>query len=208
MFNYIKDPRAIEETSFEIITEELGEKNNKLTELTAPIVKRVIHTTADFEYADLIEFHEDAIIKGVQALKNGKNIYTDTSMIISGVNKIKLKSLGCNLYNFVHDEDVKKEAIERGITRSMVGIEKAMKDDSISIYAIGNAPTAVFKIKELLDKGYKRPDLIIGVPVGFVGAAESKEVVKELGIPYITVNGRKGGSTVAVAIINALLKMI
>ncbi|MGO1368729.1 precorrin-8X methylmutase [Senegalia sp. (in: firmicutes)] len=203
---YVKEPKTIEKNSFEIITEELGDKT--FDEKTGKVVKRVIHTTADFEYADILEIHEDAIESGINALKNGCDIYADTQMVLSGINKRVLAGLGGEVSNFVHDEDVVIEAKKREITRSMVAIEKAMKNKSIKIFAIGNAPTALFTLKEKIENGMPKPDLIIGVPVGFVGAAESKEAIKDLGVPYIVTNGRKGGSTVAAAIVNALLYMI
>jgi len=204
--SYVKKPALIEEKSFEIITKELGVRN--FDEKTSKVVKRVIHTTADFEYADLLEFHPLAIEVGIEALKNGGDIYTDTQMVKSGINKRKLSALGGTVCNFVHDDDVVKEAKDRSITRSMVAIEKAIKNENIRVFAIGNAPTALFTLKEKIDKGMPKPDLIIGVPVGFVGAAESKEIIKSLDVPYIITNGRKGGSTVAAAIINALIYMI
>lgn len=204
--NYVKEPVTIEKNSFEIITEELGDKT--FDEKTGKVVKRVIHTTADFEYADILEIHEDAIESGINTLKNGCDIYADTQMVLSGINKRVLGELGGKVCNFVHDEDVVVEAKRREITRSMVAIEKAMNNKNIKIFAIGNAPTALFTLKEKIEEGMPKPDLIIGVPVGFVGAAESKEVIKDLGVPFIVTNGRKGGSTVAAAIVNALLYMI
>ena len=204
--NYIRDPFEIETKSFEIITEELGDR--KFDEKEAKIIKRVIHTTADFEYADIIEIHPDAIEAGINALLKGGSIYADTHMIFGGINKRILSELGGNVINLVHDEEVAKEAKERGITRSMVGIEKAAHDEKIKIFAIGNAPTALYELKRLIEQEGIKPDLIIGVPVGFVGAKESKDVIAEAGIPYIITRGRKGGSPVAAAIINALLYMI
>ncbi|WP_425446717.1 precorrin-8X methylmutase [Dethiothermospora halolimnae] len=206
--SYVKNPMEIERTSFEIITEELGEKNNRFDEKTGKVVKRVIHTTADFEYGDIIKIHKDAIDNGIKALKNGSNIYTDTSMIRSGINKRRLSKLGGDIVNFVHDDDVREEAKKRGITRSMVSMEKACKDDNIKIFAIGNAPTALYTLIRLIKEGMEKPDLIIGVPVGFVGAEESKEELMKLDIPYIATKGRKGGSTVAAAIINAMIYLI
>lgn len=206
MNNYLKDPKEIERRSFEIITEELGEK--KFEENMGKIVKRVIHTTADFEYADLLEFHPEAIEAGKKAIKDGCCIYSDTQMIIGGVNKKTLSKVGVRMFNFVHDEDVAKKALETGITRSMIALEKAASDKNIRIFAVGNAPTALFTLKRLIEEEKANPDLIIGVPVGFVGAAESKESIRDLGIPYIITRGRKGGSTVAAAIINALLYMV
>lgn len=204
--DYIKKPMEIEERSFEIITEELGDKT--FEEREGNIIKRVIHTTGDFEYADLIEIHPDAIDNGINCLRKGFNIYADTMMVKSGINKRTLSKLGGEVINFVHDIDVVNEAKERGITRSMVSIEKACKDEFTKIFAIGNAPTALFTLKSLIEeKKINKPELIIGVPVGFVGAEESKEIIKELDVPFIVVKGRKGGSPVAAAIINALLKM-
>lgn len=206
MKEYVKDPKEIERRSFEIITEELGEK--KFEESIDKIVKRVIHTTADFEYADILEFHPKAIEAGKKALKEGCSIYADTQMIIGGVNKKSLSKYGIQIFNLVHDKDVTERALKTGITRSMVALEKAVSDENIRIFAIGNAPTALFTLKRLIEEGKAKPDLIIGVPVGFVGAAESKESIRDLGVPYIITRGRKGGSTVATAIINAFLYMI
>ncbi|KAB3539051.1 precorrin-8X methylmutase [Alkaliphilus pronyensis] len=207
-YQYIKNPTTIENRSFEIITEELGEKNNRFDEKTGKVVKRVIHTTADFQYADLMEFHPKAIEMGITALKEGCNIYADTQMVYSGINKKRLSGLGGYVCNFVHDPEVAKEAKVRGITRSMISIEKAMADESIRIYAIGNAPTALFNLIEMINEGMQKPNLVIGVPVGFVGAVESKEALTKLEVPYIVTRGRKGGSGVAAAIVNALLYMI
>lgn len=199
---YIKKPNKIEKGSFEIISDELKELNIKLDGKEASIIKRVIHTTADFEYAKIIKFSNNAIKNGLEVLKNKETIYCDTQMIKNGLREDRL---GCKLVNFVHDEDVKKEAKKRDITRSMAGIEKAVKK-GIKVFVIGNAPTCLFKIKELIEKNKLDPKLIIAVPVGFVGAVESKDAIMDLNIPYIATKGRKGGSPVAVAIINALYK--
>jgi precorrin-8X/cobalt-precorrin-8 methylmutase len=172
------------------------------------IVKRVIHTTADFDYARILEFGNNPVEKGLESLKKGAKIYADTKMIIAGVNKDILKKLDCEINSFVDDEEVVIEAKTRGVTRSIVGIEKAFSYEKTNIFIIGNAPTALYKLKELIEKNGRKPDLIIGVPVGFVGAAESKEEIKKTGVPYIVTNGRKGGSTVAVAILNALIYQI
>jgi len=204
--DYIKDPMGIEVRSFEIITEEMGERD--FPEEIAKIVKRVIHTTADFEYADLIEFHPKAFESAVKALKEGSDVYADTNMVMAGINKRKLAELGGKVYNHVHADDVHKEAKERGITRSMVGIEKACKDENTKIFAIGNAPTALFVLIEKIKAGEIKPDLIIGVPIGFVGAEESKEELRKLDIPYITIRGRKGGSPVAATILNAIMYQV
>ncbi|BBA51100.1 precorrin-8X methylmutase [uncultured Fusobacterium sp.] len=206
MNTYIKVPQDIEKRSFEIIGEELGNKINKFDDTTLPVIKRVIHTTADFEYADLIEFMNDAINSGKEALKNGCKIYCDTNMIVNGASKMVLSKFNCEAYCLVADSEVAKEAKERGVTRSIVGMEKAAKDPSTKIFLIGNAPTALYQLKEMIERNeIERPALVVGVPVGFVGAAESKEAFKSLGIPYITINGRKGGSTVAVSILHGIL---
>ncbi len=206
MNTYIKVPQDIEKRSFEIIEEELGDKINKFDEATLPVIKRVIHTTADFEYADLIEFMNDAINSGKEALKNGCKIYCDTNMIVNGASKMVLSKFNCEAYCLVADSEVVKEAKERGVTRSIVGMEKAAKDPNTKIFLIGNAPTALYQLKEMIERNeIEKPALVVGVPVGFVGAAESKEAFKSLGIPYITINGRKGGSTVAVSILHGIL---
>lgn len=206
MRNYIKVPEDIEKRSFEIIEEELGKKRERFCEKSLPIVKRVIHTTADFEYADLIEFQNDAIESGLNTLKKGCKIYCDTNMIVNGLSKLAMSKLGVSAYSLVSDERVIQEAKSRNVTRSIIGMEMAGKDENTEIFLIGNAPTALFQLKEMIEKSIiKKPKLVIGVPVGFVGASESKEEFKKIGVPYITINGRKGGSTVAVAILHGLL---
>lgn len=206
MTTYNTSPMGIENESMRIIGSEM--KPHNFDEKTLKIVKRVIHTTADFEYADLLEFHPDAINSGIEALRQGCDIYADTQMVMSGISSRTLKKLGSKVYNNVHDDDVYKRAKEEGITRSMAAIEKTKNDKNTKIFAIGNAPTAIFKLIEMIKDKKIKPDLIVGVPVGFVGAAESKEALKELDIPYIVVNGRKGGSPVAATIINAIMYQI
>lgn len=209
MGNYIKKPEDIEKRSFEIITAELGEKVKKFTEEELPIIKRVIHTTADFEYADLIEFKNNPITSAKEALSKGCKIYCDTNMIVNGLSKMILKKYNCIPYSLVSDEKVAKEAKERGVTRSIVGMEQAGKDKDTKIFLIGNAPTALYKLKELIENNeIEKPALVVGVPVGFVGASESKEIFKKINVPYITINGRKGGSTVAVSILHGILYQI
>ena len=200
---YINNPREIEERSFEIITEELGDK--VFPETIAPMVKRIIHTTADFEYADLLEILNNGYESGMEALKQGKKIYADTRMIQVAVNKKALADHGIEIVNFVHDADVAAEAKERGVTRSTVSMEKALKDDNVGIFAIGNAPTALYTLIEQVKLGKAKPALIIGAPIGFVGAAESKEALDQIDSPIIRINGRKGGSPVVAAILNAML---
>ncbi|MCG2729944.1 MAG: precorrin-8X methylmutase, partial [Acetobacterium sp.] len=200
---YINNPREIEERSFEIITAEMGDK--VFPEAIAPMVKRIIHTTADFEYADLLEILNNGYESGMEALKQGKKIYADTRMIQVAVNKKALADHGLEIVNFVHDADVAAEAKERGVTRSTVSMEKALKDDSVGIFAIGNAPTALYTLIEQVKLGNAKPALIIGAPIGFVGAAESKEALDQIDSPIIRINGRKGGSPVVAAILNAML---
>lgn len=206
MTEYIKKPEDIEKRSFEIITEELGNKTKLFTEEQLPIVKRVIHTTADFEYADLIKFINNPVQSAKNALLSGCRIYCDTNMIVNGLSRTVLKKYNCEPYSLVSDEAVAKEAKERGVTRSIVGMEHAGKDKNTKIFLIGNAPTALYKLKEMIEKGEtEKPALVVGAPVGFVGAADSKKIFKELDVPYITIDGRKGGSTVTVAVLHGIL---
>ena len=203
--DYLKNPMGIEERSFEIIGEEMGYHSFTAEELL--IVKRTIHTTADFEYKDLVEISKTAIETAKNIFINGAKIYTDTNMALNGINKMALAKTNSSVICYVNEESVHKEAKENNITRSMAAVEKACSD-SVDIFVFGNAPTALFRLKELIKEGKANPKLIIAVPVGFVGAAESKENMEELNIPYIRVKGRKGGSTVAAAIINALMYMV
>ncbi|WP_094551968.1 precorrin-8X methylmutase [Petroclostridium xylanilyticum] len=203
---YIHDPKAIEARSFEIITETLGQRD--FTDQEAKIIKRVIHTTADFEYADILEISQGAVEIGLNEIKKGSNIITDTKMAYSGINKTVLEKFGGEVHCFISDEEVAHAAKMKGITRAMASMDVAVQNPKNKIFAIGNAPTALFRLKELIEEGKAMPSLIIGVPVGFVNVVESKEAIKELGIPYIISNGRKGGSTVAAAIVNALLYMM
>ena len=202
--NYINlSPQGIEMDSMQIISRELS--HLQLPEELDAIIKRVVHTTADFEYAHLFEAHPQAVEKAKLALLNGCKIYADTSMITAGVSRPAMTKLGLEVNCFVHHPDVVKSAKEQGITRSICGIDKASDDQDYRIFVIGNAPTALVRICELAKQNKIKPDLVIGVPVGFVGAAESKEMLKHSGLPYMIIRGRKGGSTVGVAILNALL---
>lgn len=203
--NYLKNPMGIEEKSFEIIGKEMGEHSFSDEELL--IVKRTIHTTADFEYKDLVEISESAIETAKSLFIRGATIYTDTNMALNGINKIALSKTNSKVICYVNEPQVHEEAKCKNITRSMAAVEKAC-EDNIDIFVFGNAPTALFRLKELIKEGRANPKLIVAVPVGFVGAAESKENMDELNIPYIVVKGRKGGSTVAAAIINALMYMV
>ncbi|WP_455795353.1 precorrin-8X methylmutase [Clostridium butyricum] len=203
--SYLKNPMGIEEKSFEIIGEEMGEHSFSDEELL--IVKRTIHTTADFEYKDLVEISENAIETAKNLFINSATIYTDTNMALNGINKIALSKTNSKVICYVNEPQVHEEAKTKNITRSMAAVEKAC-EDNVDIFVFGNAPTALFRLKELIKEGRANPKLIVAVPVGFVGAAESKENMDELNIPYIRVKGRKGGSTVAAAIVNALMYMV
>ena len=200
---YIVDPLGIENESMRIIYEELGGRSWE--EPLNSIIKRCIHTTADFDYADIVTCSEGAAERGVELLCGGADIVTDTMMAASGINKRKLAEYGGQVHCFIADEDVAKEAKERGITRAMVSMEKASKMGKEMVYVIGNAPTALIRLEELIREGGVSPGLIIGVPVGFVNVVESKELIMESGAPYIVSRGRKGGSNVAATICNALL---
>ena len=202
----IVKPMDIEKRSFEIITELLGE--DQPDPETAPVVKRVIHTTADFEYRENLAFSEHAVEKGIEALRGGCHIVTDTHMAMAGINKTVLSRLGGEVHCFMSDPDVAEEAKARGVTRAAVSMERAAALERPCIFAIGNAPTALIALKDLMDQGKVRPALIIGVPVGFVNVVESKERILGCGVPYIVARGRKGGSNVAAAICNALLYQI
>ena len=199
-------PMDIEQRSFEIITELLGQR--RLDPENELVIKRVIHTTADFEYADSLAFSEHAVQKGLDALRAGCDIVTDTQMAKAGINKTALARLGGQVHCFISDPDVAREAKDRGITRAAVSMERAAGLEKPCIFAIGNAPTALLTLRTLLDEGRVSPALIIGVPVGFVNVVESKEQILTAGAPYIVARGRKGGSNVAAAICNALLYQI
>ena len=199
-------PMDIEKRSFEIITELLGEK--RLDPENEPVIKRAIHTTADFDYADNLVFSPHAVQKGMEALRGGCDIVTDTQMAKAGINKTILGKLGGEVHCFMSDEDVAREAKARGVTRAIVSMERAAKLPKPCIFAIGNAPTALIRIRELIDVGKLTPALIVGVPVGFVNVVESKELILELDTPHIVARGRKGGSNVAAAICNAMLYQI
>ena len=173
------------------------------------IYERVIHTSADFEYLKNLAISEGAVEAGREALQNGAVIITDTNMGKSGISKFALDKLGASVECFIADEDVAKEAKERGVTRAIVSMEKAARIEKPLIFAIGNAPTALIILDEMIKAGKVKPALIIGVPVGFVNVVESKELIMESGVPYIVAKGRKGGSNVAAAICNALMyKMV
>ena len=199
-------PTDIEKRSFEIITELLGDR--VLDPQNEFVIKRAIHTTADFDYADNLVFSENAAAKGIEALRSGCDIVTDNQMAKSGINKTILEKLGGTVHCFMSDADVASEAKQRGITRAYVSMERAAKLPKPCIFAIGNAPTALIALHDMLEKGGIAPALIIGVPVGFVNVVESKELIIGSDVPHIVARGRKGGSNVAAAICNALLYQI
>ena len=201
-------PADIERTSMRIIAEELEEKHIQIPQENLAVVKRVIHTTADFEYAETLHFTENAVQKAIAALHNGTTIITDTNMALAGVSKPGLKKLGDEALCFMADPEVAQSAKENGTTRAVAAMHKAAKEYPGSILAVGNAPTALFAIAEEIENGL-RPALVIGVPVGFVNVVESKEhifsVCEKHHVPAIVAFGRKGGSTVAAAVCNALI---
>lgn len=199
-------PADIEKRSFAIITEELGGRT--FPEGVAEVVKRVIHTSADFDYADNLCFSPDAVEQAKAALEAGATIVTDTNMALAGISKGTLAQLGGRAVCLMADEAVAREAKARGVTRATVSMEHAAKLDGPLIFAIGNAPTALIRLHELIEAGAVSPALVIGVPVGFVNVVESKELFLGGDTPYIIARGRKGGSNVAAAIVNALLYQI
>ena len=201
----LHDPKEIEKRSFEIIASELAVSIPAENEL---VVKRVIHATADFDFAENLCFSEHAVEKALAALRGGCDIVTDTQMARSGINKKILAELGGEVHCFMSDEDVAAEAVRRGTTRAEISMEKASKLAKSCIFAIGNAPTALLAIHDLVTAGKLSCALVIGAPVGFVNIIESKEKIMTLDIPYIVARGRKGGSGVAAAICNALIYQI
>ncbi len=205
MIEQIK-PMDIEKRSFEIITQLLGDR--RLDPENELVIKRAIHTSADFDYADNLIFSEHAVSKGIEALRGGCDIVTDTQMAKAGINKTILGRLGGEVHCFMSDADVAAEAKERGITRAIVSMERAAKLPKPCIFAIGNAPTALISLHEQILAGKLAPALIIGVPVGFVNVVESKELIIASDTPHIVARGRKGGSNIAAAICNALLYQI
>lgn len=199
-------PGEIEKRSFEIITQMLGEKKLKIE--NEQVIKRVIHTTADFDYADNLCFSPGAVKIFEQALREGACIVTDTQMAKAGINKKSLARFGGEVFCFMSDEDVAHKAKENGTTRASASMDKALNLQRPLIFAIGNAPTALIRLYELIKEEAISPKLIVGVPVGFVNVIQSKELIMQSGVPYIVAKGRKGGSNVAAAICNAVLYSI
>ena len=201
----ITDPMEIEKRSMEIIESGLPKG---IPEENKAVVKRVIHCTADFDYAENLAFSKDAVQKALSALKKGCDIITDTQMALAGINKAAASKLGCRIHCFMSDPDVAEKAKELGCTRAAISMEKAKDLDRPLIFVIGNAPTALLKLREFIDAGEIAPLLVIGVPVGFLNVVESKNAIMETNVPYIISKGRKGGSNVAAAIVNALMYQI
>lgn len=197
-------PQEIESLSFRIIDEEAGSHGFKEQEWN--VVRRMIHTTADFEWITMVRFHSKAIAAGIAALKAGKPIITDTQMARMGIRKKDIEANGGKVECFMTDPQVAKAALAKGVTRAKEAINMAADRYSGGIYVVGNAPTALLQLIELMEKGQVAPDLIVGLPVGFVNAAESKALLMEKSnVPYITNQGRKGGSAIAASVINALI---
>ncbi len=201
----IVKPEEIEKRSMQIITEELNGRT--WPEPQFSIVKRCIHTSADFDYADNLVFSEDAANIGIQAIRSGAHIITDTKMAAAGINKKKLAAFGGQVHCFISNDDVVAEAKSRGCTRATVCMERGAEiaKEHPVIFAIGNAPTALVRLAELIDAGEVEPALVIGAPVGFVNVVESKELILERNIPYIVPKGRKGGSNIAATICNSII---
>jgi len=202
----IVKPEDIEKRSFEILSGMLGDRT--FPPLHEPLVKRVIHTTADFDYADILKISSGAVENGIEAVRSGYNIVTDTRMAASGINRKSLARFGGQVVCLMDDEEIAAEAKARNVTRASVCMERASKDANNKIFALGNAPTALIRLYELVREGLVSPALVIGVPVGFVNVVESKELFKSAGVPYIISEGRKGGSNVAAAIVNAMLYLM
>ena len=198
-------PGDIEKRSFEIITEELDKHNIILDSDNERIIKRCIHTTADFEYASTLAFSEGAVRIMKDLIRGGADIVTDTNMALTGINKKELAKYGGSIHCFMADSDVAKQAGEQGCTRASASMRKAAGLGKKCIFVSGNAPTALITLRQMYDERIFIPDFIVGVPVGFVNVVVSKEMIMETDIPYIVNRGRKGGSNVAAAIVNAVL---
>ena len=202
---YIKNPKDIENRSMDIINEVMSDTSFSKEEML--IAKRMIHTTGDFEYRKIIAFQNDFVTEAKKAIINGSKIFTDTKMAYTGINKPALTKANCKLECFIDDERVFEMSNKLQTTRSACAVDLAV-EEGIDIFVIGNAPTALYRVLELVKEEKLNPKFIVGVPVGFVGAAESKECLRQFDIPSISTIGNKGGSNVAAAIINALPYMV
>ena len=196
-------PDEIEQRSFQIIEEEAG--THRFSADQWPIVRRIIHTTADFEYLQTMRFHPNAVSAGIEAIRSGQSVITDTNMARVGIRSKDLQRFGVDVRCFMEDPNVHRIAQQQETTRAAAAVDAAVASMNGGIYAVGNAPTALMRLIELIDKGKARPALVVGLPVGFVNAAESKTALAALDIPSITNTGRKGGSNVAASVVNALL---
>ena len=198
-------PQDIEKRSFAIISKELEEKGIVLPKEQELVTKRAIHTSADFDYAKTMTYSAHAVGIAKKLIQNGADIVTDTNMALAGVNKKELAKYGGEAHCFMAEEEVAKIAKDRGVTRAAVSMEKAAQIEKPVIFAIGNAPTALIELYEMIQSGKYRPAFIIGVPVGFVNVEAAKDLILKTDVPYIINRGRKGGSNIAAAICNALL---
>jgi len=207
MMDFIRKPMEIEHRSMEIIAPHLAGMG--LTEEETKVYSRIIHAAGDVEYAPLIRMHPEAIVRAQEALKAGCNIYTDVEMVRTGINKRKLAAFGGEVFCCVADPEIRALAEQEGITRSMAAMRRFGKALDGSIVAIGNAPTALFEVLRLMREEAVRPAVIVGIPVGFVGAADSKrELAEQEIVPFVTVEGTKGGSPIAAAVVNAVMYLI
>ncbi|RAT96841.1 precorrin-8X methylmutase [Brevibacillus sp. Leaf182] len=195
-------PQEIEDLSFQIITDELGE--HPFTEEQFPVVQRVIHASADFDLGRSLVFHPDAVKAGIEAIRSGKIVVADVQMVQVGISKNRIEKFGGEVKVYISDRDVMEEAKRLNTTRAIISMRKAIKEADGGIFCIGNAPTALLELIRMVKEGEAKPGLVIGMPVGFVSAAESKEELAKLDIPFITNMGRKGGSPVTVAALNAI----
>jgi len=195
-------PQEIEDLSFEIIASEAGDHG--FNDEQWPVVRRIIHTTADFEYLASIRFNKDAVQTGVRAIRSGCAIFTDTNMARVGIRKKEIQSFGGSVDCLIADPGVAQQAKTDGTTRAAAAVDQICDRIDKGIYVVGNAPTALLRLIEKIKAGEISLALVVGFPVGFVNAAESKDALMELDIPYITNQGRKGGSNIAAAVINAL----
>jgi precorrin-8X/cobalt-precorrin-8 methylmutase len=204
------DPQEIEQASFKIIENEFHDQTTldpeKLDTDTFKVIQRVIHATGDFSFAHSLLFHSQAIRKGIAAIRAGKNIYCDVTMAASGISEKMLARHGGKVICHINDRMIAEEARHEGKTRTETALAK-IESENVGIISIGNAPTALVKAMLMIESGVINPDLLVGVPVGFVNAAESKTILQEKDYPFITCKGRKGGTPVAVAIVNALIRL-
>ncbi|MDR4507582.1 MAG: precorrin-8X methylmutase [Candidatus Brocadiaceae bacterium] len=201
----IEQPQSIIDESFKIIDTLVDLRS--VPDLHRPVIKRAIHATGDTEYASNLIFHPDAVTIGIRLIREGKNIVTDVTMVKAGISKDPIEKFGGRVICKIADASVADEAKRLSKTRAIVAMHHSLKEMNGGIVAIGNAPTALFELIDLIKKGSAKPELVIGIPVGFVGAVEAKQALKDISVPYITNTSRKGGSAVAVSIVNALINM-